>query len=76
MSTSEPIERIKALPPRELAAVEAYARALPSAAGKPSREVPDTLAARIAARRERLRARLRTLSVHEDIRDLRENGPR
>jgi hypothetical protein len=76
MSTSELIERIKALPPRELAAVEAYVRALPSAAGKPSSEVPDTLAARIVARRERLRAKFGTFSVHDDIRELRENGPR
>ena len=47
-----------------------------SAVGKASTEVPDRLAARIVARRERLRAKFGTFSVHDDIRDLRENGPR
>ncbi len=54
----------------------AYVRALPSAAGKPSSELLDTLAARIVARRERLRAKVGTFSVHDDIRELRENVPR
>ena len=78
MSSSELIERIKALPPGELAAVEAFVRALPSAATPaPSlSEAPDTLAARIVAGRERLRAKVATLSVHDDARELRENGPR
>jgi len=76
MSTSELIERIKALPPRELAAVEAYVRALPSAGDKPPGAVSDPLAARIIARRERLRAKFGSFSVHDDIRELRENGPR
>ena len=76
MSTSELIERIKALPPRELAAVEAYVRALPSAGDKSPGAVPDPLAARIIARRERLRAKFGSFSVHDDIRELRENGPR
>ena len=78
MSSSELIERIKALPPGELAAVEAFLRALPSAAtpAQPVSEAPDTLADRILAGRERLRAKVATLSVHDDTRALRENGPR
>lgn len=76
MSTNELIERIKALPPREFAAVEAYVRSLSSVGGKAGREVPDPLAARIVARRERLREKFGTFSVHDDIRELRENGPR
>jgi len=76
MSTTELIERIKALPPRELAAVEAYVRALPSAGATPAAEVSDPLAARIVARRERLRAKFGSFSVHDDIRELREDGPR
>ena len=76
MSTSELIECIKALPPRELAAVEAYVRALTRSDGKRPRGVSDPLAARIADRRERLRERFGAFPVHDDIRDLRENGPR
>ena len=76
MSTSELIECIKALPPRQLAAVEAYVRSLSSVSGRAQREVPDPLAARIVARRERLREKFGTFSVHDDIRDLREVGPR
>jgi len=76
MSTNELIERIKALSPRERAAVEAYVRALPGAGDKARSEVPDPLAARIVARRERLRAKFGSFTVHDDIRELRENGPR
>jgi len=80
MSTSELIERIKALPPRELAAVEAYVRALPSAAGTAPTEAEaaedDPLVAKILARREHLRATIGTLDNHKDIRDMRENGSR
>ncbi|MEO8358731.1 MAG: hypothetical protein ABI672_01775 [Vicinamibacteria bacterium] len=76
MSTSELIERIKGLPPRELAAVEAYVRALPSVGENASRSIADPLAARIVARRERLRAKFGTFSVRDDIRELRDNGPR
>lgn len=77
MSSSELIERIKALSPSELAAVEAFVRALPSAAtpAQPLSE-PNTLAARIVAGRERLRAKGATISVHDNGRALRENGPR
>lgn len=78
MSSSELIERIKALSPSELAAVEAFVRALPSAAppAQPLSEAPDTLAARIVAGRERLRAKVATVSVLDDARRLRENSPR
>lgn len=78
MSSSELIERIKALSPSDLAAVEAFVRALPSAAtpAQPLSEAPDTLSARIVAGRERLRAKVATVSVHDNGRALRENDPR
>lgn len=76
MSTSDLIESIKVLPPQELAAVEAYVRALPGAAENAPRSIPDPLAARIVARRERLRGKFGEFSVRDDIRVLREDDPR
>jgi hypothetical protein len=75
MSTAELIERIKALPPRELAAVEAYVRDL-TGGGASVKGVSGALAMRIVARRERLRERFGAFSAGDDIRYLRDHGPR